>query len=197
MGQTECKPCSAADPTSDVVKVEPTLLGQQPDVKQVVSGDLSPTADAEGRRAEEARLQEASEAEAEESRRREEAEAAERLEAEARAAAEAAAVAAAAEQDEERARARRQREDAEQKVATFLRARGFKTLTSPKRSCLKTSFPLHVAVEENSAEMVTALLACGADCTVKNSAGKTPRALAEKLNKRGSHDVVVAALAPQ
>jgi len=88
-------------------------------------------------------------------------------------------------------------EETKQKVATFLKARGFaKGIAAPKKSCMKTSYPLHVAVEENSAEMVAALLKCGADKAAKNSAGLTPLALAQKLaKKKKSYSAVVAALA--
>jgi len=187
MGQTECRPCSAVDESPDVVKIEPTLLTQA-DAKPAATDDFSPgAAEAERRRAEEEAL-------AEEARNRQAAEEArQQVEKAMRAEADRSA-AQAAEQAKRDEVAKAQKREAEKKVATFLRVRGFKTITSPKKSCMKTSFPLHAAVEENSADMVLALLECGADLMQKNSAGKTPRALAEKLNKHGSHDAVIAAL---
>jgi len=88
--------------------------------------------------------------------------------------------------------------EAKEKVAIFLKARGFtKGIASAKKGCMKTSYPLHVAVEENSAEMVRALLKSGADRSAKNSSGLTPVALAQKLEKKkkGAYSAVLAALA--
>merc|ERR1711972_758828 len=82
-------------------------------------------------------------------------------------------------------RAAAELKEAEEKVRDFLQARHFtKGIASAKKSCMKPSYPLHVAVEENSPEMVLALLKCGADITAKNSAGLTPFALAQKLHKK-------------
>merc|ERR1712039_840597 len=88
-------------------------------------------------------------------------------------------------------------EEAKKNVETFLRARGFsKGIAAPKKNFMKTSYALHVAVEENSVEMVAALLRCGADKSAKNSAGLTPLALAQKLDKKKhGHSAVLAALA--
>ena len=49
--------------------------------------------------------------------------------------------------------------EAKRQLATVLKARGFaKGMAVPEQNCMKISYPLHVAVEENSAEMVAALL---------------------------------------
>jgi len=208
MGQSECRPCSTADPNSDIVKVDATLLTQPQDVKpeQEAFGACSPgTAEAERRRleeqlaAEEQVRQMLAATEAAERSEREEAELAEIAEREAaeRAALEMEAVAhaeAEARLEEERRAADLARQRAEEQVGIFLRARGFKSIAAPRKKCFVSSFPLHAAVEENSAEIVRALLMCGADGSRKNSAGKTPREWAVKLNKRGSHEEVIAAL---
>merc|ERR1719464_2190575 len=116
---------------------------------------------------------------------REERERAEReREAQERAAAEEAARRAQLQEEEEQAR-RAEEEEAKKKVETFLKSHGFgKGIEAPKVSCMKSNYSLHVAVEENSAEMVRALLQNGADKTAKNSAGLTPLALAQKLHKK-------------
>jgi len=161
------------------------------------------------------------EAEAEELQRREREQAEEReriareeqqrveREAQERAAAEEAAERARQEEEEEQAHRTEEAlraeqaaiaaelEEAKNKAASFLKARGFtKGVASAKQSCMKFSYPLHVAVEENSAEMVTALLKSGADKAAKNSSGLTPLALAQKLDmkRKGSYSAVVAAL---
>lgn len=80
-------------------------------------------------------------------------------------------------------------------VHEFLAAAGFKSLAVPRRRCCSSSYALHAAVEQNDAEVVTALLRCGADPARKNFAGKTPRDLAERLHgKKGQHKAVIQAL---
>jgi len=218
-----------SDPTSDTVKVNPTLLAE-------ANGKAAAATQGQGRdqAAEEQRLQweaeelRAREAAAEEERRRRKAEAEEQerfererarerermaraeqeramrdREAQEREAAEEAARRARREEEERLCRAQQARLDAElaeakEKANTFLKARGFtKGIASAKKSCMKTSYPLHVAVEENGAEMVRALLKSGADKSAKNSSGLTPLALAQKLDKKrkGAYSAVLAALA--
>jgi len=147
-----------------------------------------------GRAAEEQRLErERAEAQARDVQRTlEQAKLAERTAAE-RAAAEAAA--RTAEEARKRAAEEKTRKDAQEKVDGFLKTKGFKTIAMPRTSCFTASYPLHVAVQENKADVVSALLLCGADKKVKNASGKTPLEAAEKLRKQGSHAAVLAALA--
>merc|ERR1719387_3089974 len=93
--------------------------------------------------------------------------------------------------EEEARRARKERQDAE-KVAAFLRAKGFNGVTTGRRKMLKTSYPLHAAVADKDAEMIALLLQAGADPAQKNSSGVTPEQQAVKLNKNGSHEAVLA-----
>lgn len=136
---------------------------------------------------------------AEEHRRREEARRAESEAAEKRAAEEdarrVAEEAAQREARERRATEERAQREAQEKVNTFLRVRGFKGIALPQKKCFSTRYALHAAAEENSAELVRALLACGADKRARNSSGKTALEVAQRLNKKGSHSAVVAALA--
>jgi len=99
-----------------------------------------------------------------------------------------------AEHDRKCAAEEQARKEAQEKVDVFLKAKGFKTMSMPRTSCFTASYPLHVAVQENNAGLVSALLLSGADKKVKNSTGKTPLEAAEKLNKKGSHAAVMAAL---
>jgi len=223
MGAAECKGCSTSDPTSDTVKINPTLLAEGDGKAAVATADQGKDQSIENQRLQrEAEQQQAREAAAEEERRRREAQAEEQerkeneriareeqersmreLDAQERAAAEEAALRAQREEEERARRAEQARLSAElaeakEKANTFLKARGFtKGIASAKKSCMKTSYPLHVAVEENSAEMVVALLKSGADKAAKNSSGLTPLALAQKLDKKrkGAYAAVLAALA--
>lgn len=81
---------------------------------------------------------------------------------------------------------------AEEKVAVFLRAKGFSSVLAGRRNMLRTSYPLHVAVSDNDAEMVQLLLWAMADPEKVNSSGVAPMQLAQKLNKKGSHEAVLA-----
>jgi len=218
MGQSECKGLSTSDATTDTVKVNVgvTLLAdaagaaktspkhkaaeeQLPCQEEVVK-EKQPKQECEE---EEHRRQEAEEeqslereraAEAqvrEEKRLREKSELAEREAAERVAGAEATR---RAEDERKRAAEEQARKEAQEKVDLFLKAKGFKTMSMPRTSCFTASYPLHVAVQENNAGLVSALLLSGADKKVKNSTGKTPLEAAEKLNKKGSHAAVMSAL---
>jgi len=81
------------------------------------------------------------------------------------------------------------------KVQDFLLAEGFKSVSAPRRKCCRTTFALHRAVEENDVEIVRALLDSKADRSQKNSRGETPYKLAERLDRQGSHTLVLKALA--
>lgn len=81
--------------------------------------------------------------------------------------------------------------EAERKVGEFLASRGFKGgVNSKKSSMLKCSYPLHVAVKEQDAEMVKLLISAGADKSLKNSSGNTPTQKADKHSKQKKGDAV-------
>merc|ERR1712228_398771 len=86
------------------------------------------------------------------------------------------------------AKEQREQREAEARVQTFLKTNGFKGVTEKRTKMCSSSYPLHTAVAQNSADMVKDLLRCGADAKQKNSAGQTPFAMAEKCNKKGKHD---------
>jgi len=220
MGQSECKGCSTSDATTDTVKVnvgvtlladaagaatEEQLLCQEDrrlhEAEQECEREDRRLHEAEEqqrlereRAGEQLRLEHQRAAEAqvrEEQRLREEAEFAEREAAERVAGEEATR---REEDGRKRAAEEQLRKQAQEKVDVFLKAKGFKTMSMPRTSCFTASYPLHVAVQENNAGLVSALLLSGADKKVKNSTGKTPLEAAEKLNKKGSHAAVMAAL---
>lgn len=82
----------------------------------------------------------------------------------------------------------------EEMVRVFLKANGFKgkagdggkpPVNGRKSSGLTgATYPLHVAVKQGDATMAELLLAHGADALQKDSSGKTPRGLAEKMAKK-------------
>mmetsp|Transcript_15902 Transcript_15902/g.34817 ORF Transcript_15902/g.34817 Transcript_15902/m.34817 type:complete len:226 (-) Transcript_15902:135-812(-) len=99
---------------------------------------------------------------------------------------------------EEAARERKfhqeQQAAARARVIEFLRANGFDCgLNTPKQGLMKTTYPLHAAVAKGDAEMIELLLKCRADSSLKAS-GQTALALAEKSNRKGSHEHVLAIL---
>jgi len=93
--------------------------------------------------------------------------------------------------------ARRQQEElavAWAQVDTFLCAEGFEHISARRRRCCRSQHPLHRAVEENDAALIRALLHCGSDPTLEDSARRTPHRLASRLDRKGSHEEVLAAL---
>jgi len=78
-------------------------------------------------------------------------------------------------------------------VFDFLRSNGFKGDACTPKGILKKTYPLHTAASQGDAEMVELLLRCRADSSLTVS-GQTPLGLAEKRNRRGSHDQVLAVL---
>jgi hypothetical protein len=105
------------------------------------------------------------------------------------------------EADRQRQEAKRREEEAAHarraKVDAWLLSRRFETVNSKKSKWYKSFYPLHVAVEENNAEMVELLLAAGADCNLTNSSKLTPQLLAKKLSEKpgsGSYQSVLRAL---
>mmetsp|Transcript_8823 Transcript_8823/g.19602 ORF Transcript_8823/g.19602 Transcript_8823/m.19602 type:complete len:233 (+) Transcript_8823:80-778(+) len=231
MGQSACKACGHSDPTTDTVKVNPTLLAEAevtgPGKIKTANAAATEThratdaqeqqrsleeqqerarleaekkAKEEEERQAEARRQRIREAE-EAQRAKEVAEAAERKEREEREQrekAEADRLAREAAEEQRKAVEAKAKEElaaALKKVEAFLKAKGFKSLDAPRKKMMTSScMPLHVAVQEKDEDMVKALLLCGANKTTPNSAKKTPLEVAQKLNKKGSHDIIIALL---
>jgi len=104
---------------------------------------------------------------------------------------------AAAQQAKEEAAARQASELEAAKVASeaFLKARGFKSILAPRRAlCGASAYALHMAVEENKADTVRALLSTGARQDQKDSSNMTAVDIGERCNKNGSHDRVLELL---
>mmetsp|Transcript_37655 Transcript_37655/g.120038 ORF Transcript_37655/g.120038 Transcript_37655/m.120038 type:complete len:183 (-) Transcript_37655:124-672(-) len=78
-----------------------------------------------------------------------------------------------------------------EEVAAFLKVHGFAHVQAKQKKWLRSFYPLHVAVEENNAEALSYLLRAGADKSQKDSSGRTAVMLAQKRDKKGSHEQVV------
>eukprot|EP00931_Biecheleriopsis_adriatica_P041998 TRINITY_DN2393_c0_g1_i1.p1 TRINITY_DN2393_c0_g1~~TRINITY_DN2393_c0_g1_i1.p1 ORF type:complete len:259 (+),score=109.18 TRINITY_DN2393_c0_g1_i1:69-779(+) len=213
--------CSPSDPATSTVKVDIGSLPQkEPTEAERLAEEQRQEEEIARRRAEEALLAEqraaeerraAREAEArrqaeeEERRLREQrdAEEKERRELAAKVAEQQrqAEAAAAAEAERQRLEQERLQEEAERKVrkeavAAFLRTHGFSGVSKAKSSMMGMSktYPLHKAAELGDAEIISMLLAEGAEAGQKNSSGKTAAQVAEKKDKSGSHGKVLSLL---
>lgn len=82
--------------------------------------------------------------------------------------------------------------DEQCKLRGFLDCNGFKSVNSRRWRYLKSSYPLHVAVEQNNEDIVRILLRSGANPEQSNSSGLTPRQMAERRNRHDSHAKVLA-----
>lgn len=101
---------------------------------------------------------------------------------------------------EETARATRERhereeEEARQRVESFLALNGFASVRQGRRRRLRTAYPLHVAVKQNDPDMVSLLLQANADPAQRDTIGRTPKDVAQRHNRHGSHEKVLAMLA--
>lgn len=73
-------------------------------------------------------------------------------------------------------------------LKSFLVENGFCGVDAERRT---SCGPLHVAVQQGNASMVRLLLEAGADPNWADSHGQTPRQLAARLNKHGTHDEIL------
>lgn len=89
---------------------------------------------------------------------------------------------------------RMEQEYATKFVQPFLERHGFVDAHTPRRNMFRTSYPLHVAVREGSLHTIRMLITAGADLEKTDSAGRTPKRLAEQKNWGGSKDAVLAVL---
>lgn len=79
-------------------------------------------------------------------------------------------------------------------VATFLKEHGYSDVITPKRTVLKTKYPIHTAAKAGDPTIVSALIKLGADPGQKDSSGHTAAQVAQLRNKNGSHNNVLRAL---
>jgi hypothetical protein len=213
-----CRPCRPSDPTSDTVKFDPTRLPQKENVPTAANRDAEEAAAAVAAKKRDHDQQLQREHERAEQRRQAEAKAQKlRAEAEAERVREqralenariAAAEQAAAEQerqfqrDESARRMRLAKEQEEQRkqeeqankdmVDQYLKDNGYGDVNSKRKKYFKYKYPLHSAVKEHNVDMVRRLLRCDADPTLTNSAGQTPRQLAEAMDARAPGEAALA-----
>lgn len=84
--------------------------------------------------------------------------------------------------------------DAQQRVNAWLKKNSFSSVNAKKKNLMSSLYPLHCAVTQKDCAMVQLLIKFGADPKLANSSKQTPRQLAGKLNKAGSHNEVLAVL---
>jgi hypothetical protein len=108
-----------------------------------------------------------------------------------------AAQAAEATRQREETAARADQAKEQKQLQAFMKVHGFTGVNFKRTRMMKSKYPLHSAVKHKDADMVRVLLKNGADPALKSSAGHTAQQLALKINKVGSHDLVLSALTPQ
>lgn len=96
-----------------------------------------------------------------------------------------------AEEESERQAAAAKRKAA---VQAFLKEHGYSGVSAPKKTFLKTTYPLHEAAKRADAVMVKMLLDEGASKAQKNSRGKTATQRAQQADRKGSHAEVIQLL---
>merc|ERR1712037_581447 len=79
-------------------------------------------------------------------------------------------------------------------VTAFLKDHGYRGVDIPKKTMLKTKYPIHTAVKTGDPKIVDALIKAGANPAQKDSAGQTAVEVAHQKNKKGSHANVLRTL---
>merc|ERR1712014_564461 len=79
-------------------------------------------------------------------------------------------------------------------VANWLKQEKFDNVNHKRKSMMKSKCPLHSAVKRKEVVMIKTLLRNNADPSAKDSNNKTPKQLAEELNKDRSFSSIVQAL---
>merc|ERR1712217_3331 len=58
-------------------------------------------------------------------------------------------------------------------ISAFLKKHGYNSVSTPKRTMLKTKYPIHTAAKSGDPQIVAALIEEGLDLTQKDSSGHT------------------------
>jgi len=85
-------------------------------------------------------------------------------------------------------------QDRQALVSAFLVEHGYKEVDTPRRTWMKTKYPIHTAAKLGDPRLVEMLLAEGANPAQKDSLGKTAAQIAQMTNTKGSHAGVLCAL---
>mmetsp|Transcript_116388 Transcript_116388/g.329848 ORF Transcript_116388/g.329848 Transcript_116388/m.329848 type:complete len:185 (+) Transcript_116388:48-602(+) len=72
-------------------------------------------------------------------------------------------------------------------VGAFLKEHGYVSADAPKKTMLKTKYPIHTAAKIGDPKLIAALIEEGADPMQKDSTRKTALEVAERCNRKGSH----------
>mmetsp|Transcript_1162 Transcript_1162/g.3359 ORF Transcript_1162/g.3359 Transcript_1162/m.3359 type:complete len:203 (-) Transcript_1162:383-991(-) len=79
-------------------------------------------------------------------------------------------------------------------VAGFLKEHGYLGPATPKRTMMRTKYPIHTAAKVGDADIVAALVGEGANPAQEDSSGQTPAQIAQSRDRKGSHAEVLRAL---
>merc|ERR1712118_386457 len=80
-------------------------------------------------------------------------------------------------------------------LESFLAKNGFQGINSKRRRSFRPStYPLHLAAENGDTSVLVALLEAKADANQRDSSNRTAAEVAQKKNRKGSHDEVIALL---
>lgn len=92
-------------------------------------------------------------------------------------------------------RVRKEKLEAEEKVMKWCKWNGFQDMHTQKKTFMgATKFPLHTAVKYNDREIINMMLLAGVKTNVMDSKMQTPRELAIKISKDGSHNEIILML---
>lgn len=81
-------------------------------------------------------------------------------------------------------------------VEEFLSTHNFKDVNFRRRKMMKSSYPLHEAVNQKNVSIAQLLLAAKADINLKNSSGETAEQFARRINRGNSHAALLKVLRP-
>merc|ERR1712217_811569 len=97
---------------------------------------------------------------------------------------------------EEAAETSRRAQEVARKVLImgFLKDHGYTDVNAPKKTMLKTKYPIHTAAKTGDPKIVAALLEEGADPGQKTSTGQTAAQVAQQKNTESSHANVLRTL---
>jgi hypothetical protein len=97
-------------------------------------------------------------------------------------------------QAKEKARKEQQQEEDQKKIKAWLQKNGFKGINDLVRKKFSKVAPLQCAIQQNDTDMLMLLLQNGADASKVNGKNESALTVAQKIDKKDSHAVMIQAL---